>query len=175
MTIERREDVSVITHSLAQHVLTDLRSVDTEQVAFRKGLVRLGRVCGYEIIDSRMPTESVAVETPLTETTGRVRRSQETVHGASGVTRRYLTVAAGSTPDRGSSVRPATDVSSTSTVVVGEHSSTRPAAARNCDSGPAVQAAVQCVGTHSTRTGGSTGIALLLPSSPAIPPVGTRG
>jgi uracil phosphoribosyltransferase len=70
MTIERRDGVSVITHSLAQHVLTDLRSVDTEQVAFRKGLVRLGRVCGYEIIDSRMPTEPVTVRTPLTETTG---------------------------------------------------------------------------------------------------------
>jgi len=70
MTIERRDGVSVITHSLAQHVLTDLRSVDTEQVAFRKGLVRLGRVCGYEIIDSRMPTEPVTIRTPLTETTG---------------------------------------------------------------------------------------------------------
>jgi len=70
MSIERRENASVITHSLAQHVLTDLRSVDTEQVAFRKGLVRLGRVSGYEIIDSRMPTESVPVQTPLTETTG---------------------------------------------------------------------------------------------------------
>jgi len=70
MSIERRENVSVITHSLAQHTLTELRSVDTEQVAFRKGLVRLGRVCGYEIIDSRMPTESVPVQTPLTGTTG---------------------------------------------------------------------------------------------------------
>jgi len=70
MSIDRRENVTVITHSLAQHVLTDLRSVDTEQVAFRKGLVRLGRVCGYEIIDHRMPTESVPVQTPLTETEG---------------------------------------------------------------------------------------------------------
>ena len=71
MTIENREHASVVTHSLAQHILTDLRSVDTEQVAFRKGLVRLGRVCGYEIIDNRMATESVPVQTPLTETTGR--------------------------------------------------------------------------------------------------------
>ena len=70
MSIERHENVSVITHSLAQHTLTDLRSVNTEQVAFRKGLVRLGRVCGYEIIDSRMPTDSAPVQTPLTETTG---------------------------------------------------------------------------------------------------------
>ena len=70
MTIENREHASVVTHSLAQHTLTDLRSVDTEQVAFRKGLVRLGRVCGYEIIDNRMATESVPVQTPLTGTTG---------------------------------------------------------------------------------------------------------
>jgi len=70
MSIERREHASVVTHSLAQHILTELRSVETEQVAFRKGLVRLGRVCGYEIINSRMPTEPRTVQTPLTETTG---------------------------------------------------------------------------------------------------------
>jgi uracil phosphoribosyltransferase len=70
MGIEKRGQASVITHSLAQHILTDLRRVETEQVAFRKGLVKLGRICGYEIIDSRMPTESVQIQTPLTETTG---------------------------------------------------------------------------------------------------------
>ena len=70
MTIEERDHAAVITHALAQHTLTELRSVDTAQVAFRKGLVRLGRICGYEIIDSRMSTESVTVQTPLTETTG---------------------------------------------------------------------------------------------------------
>ncbi len=47
-----------------------LRDVETEQVAFRKGLVKLGRICGYEIIDGVMETEYVTVETPLTETTG---------------------------------------------------------------------------------------------------------
>lgn len=71
MGIDRRENASVITHSLAQHVLTRLRNNDTSQVGFRKGLVKLGRVCGYEIIDNRMPTESVAVETPLTKTAGK--------------------------------------------------------------------------------------------------------
>ncbi len=70
MTIEHGEHASVVTHSLAQHVLTQLRSVETSQIAFRKGLVKLGRICGYEIIDGRLPTESVAVQTPLTETTG---------------------------------------------------------------------------------------------------------
>lgn len=70
MSVEHREHGAVITHALAQHTLTELRSVDTEQIAFRKGLVRLGRVCGYEIIDTWLETEDVPVETPLTETTG---------------------------------------------------------------------------------------------------------
>ena len=70
MSIERRDRASVVTHSLAQHILTELRSVETEQVRFRKGLVRLGRLCGYELVDDRLETESVSVQTPLTETTG---------------------------------------------------------------------------------------------------------
>jgi uracil phosphoribosyltransferase len=70
MTIEDRDDAAVVTHALAQHTLTDLRSADTDQVAFRRGLVQLGRLCGYELIDSRMATEDVSIQTPLTETTG---------------------------------------------------------------------------------------------------------
>ncbi|WP_336001321.1 uracil phosphoribosyltransferase [Halorientalis halophila] len=70
MPIEHRGDAAVLTHALARHTLTDLRSVETEQVAFRKGLVKLGRICGYEIIDGAMDTEAVDVRTPLTETTG---------------------------------------------------------------------------------------------------------
>ncbi|MFC7058851.1 uracil phosphoribosyltransferase [Halovenus salina] len=68
MTLEERDHASVVTHALAQHVLTDLRSVETSQVEFRKGLVKLGRLCGYELIDSRFPTETGTVETPLAET-----------------------------------------------------------------------------------------------------------
>ncbi|WP_136716885.1 uracil phosphoribosyltransferase [Halorientalis salina] len=70
MTIEQRGDARVVTHALARHTLSNLRSADTEQVAFRKGLVKLGRICGYELIDGEMETEEVPVETPLTETTG---------------------------------------------------------------------------------------------------------
>ncbi|QPV64323.1 uracil phosphoribosyltransferase [Halosimplex litoreum] len=70
MAIEDRGDASLITHALASDVLTRLRDVETEQVEFRKGLVKLGRICGYEIIDGAMETEYVAVETPLTETMG---------------------------------------------------------------------------------------------------------
>ncbi|SDX73574.1 uracil phosphoribosyltransferase [Halobellus clavatus] len=74
MAIEDRDDAYLITHALAKDTLSRLRDVDTEQVAFRKGLVKLGRICGYEIIDGAMETEYVSVETPLTETTGeRVR------------------------------------------------------------------------------------------------------
>ena len=70
MTIEDRDDAYLITHALATDTLSRLRDVDTEQVAFRKGLVKLGRICGYEIIDGAMETEYVPVETPLAETTG---------------------------------------------------------------------------------------------------------
>ena len=70
MTIEEREDAAVVTHALAQHTLTELRSAETPQVQFRKGLVKLGRVCGYELVDEYLGTESVPVQTPLTETRG---------------------------------------------------------------------------------------------------------
>jgi uracil phosphoribosyltransferase len=70
MTIEDRDDAYLITHALASDVLTRLRDVETEQVEFRKGLVKLGRICGYEIIDGAMETEYVSVQTPMTETMG---------------------------------------------------------------------------------------------------------
>src|SRR6056297_3819321 len=70
MTIEDRGDAHVVTHALAKDTLSKLRDVETEQVGFRKGLVKLGRICGYEIIDGAMETEYVSIDTPLTETTG---------------------------------------------------------------------------------------------------------
>ncbi|MFC4551820.1 MULTISPECIES: uracil phosphoribosyltransferase [Halorussus] len=70
MTIEDRGDAKLLTHALAQDTLSKIRDVETEQVGFRKGLVKLGRICGYEIIDGAMETEYVEIETPLTETTG---------------------------------------------------------------------------------------------------------
>ena len=68
--IEDRDDAYLITHALAKDSLSKLRDVRTEQVAFRKGLVKLGRICGYEIIDGAMDTEYVSIETPLEATTG---------------------------------------------------------------------------------------------------------
>jgi uracil phosphoribosyltransferase len=70
MPIEERGDAQLVTHALARDTLTRLRDVDTEQVGFRKGLVKLGRVCGYEVIDGLLETEYRQVQTPLTETTG---------------------------------------------------------------------------------------------------------
>ncbi|MFC7044019.1 uracil phosphoribosyltransferase [Halobacteriaceae archaeon GCM10025711] len=70
MTIENRGDANVITHALAKDTLSRIRDRRTEQVSFRKGLVKLGRISGYEIIDGMMDTEYVSIETPLTETTG---------------------------------------------------------------------------------------------------------
>jgi uracil phosphoribosyltransferase (EC 2.4.2.9) len=70
MPIEQREDAFLITHALAKDTLSTLRSVETEQVGFREGLVDLGRVCGYELIDGAMDSEFVPIETPLAETTG---------------------------------------------------------------------------------------------------------
>ena len=70
MPIEDRDNAYLITHALAKDTLSKLRDVETEQVAFRKGLVKLGRIAGYEIIDGAMETEYVPVTTPLEETTG---------------------------------------------------------------------------------------------------------
>jgi uracil phosphoribosyltransferase len=79
MAIEDRDDAHVVTHALARDVLTELRDVETEQVAFRKGLVKLGRICGYEIIDGVMETEYQRIRTPLAETTGERVRGLENV------------------------------------------------------------------------------------------------
>ncbi|BBD71639.1 uracil phosphoribosyltransferase [Sulfodiicoccus acidiphilus] len=49
---------------LARHILTQLRDRNTNQVLFRKNLVRLGRLIGYEIANT-MEVEEVTVETPL--------------------------------------------------------------------------------------------------------------
>ncbi|MCY4731672.1 uracil phosphoribosyltransferase [Natronomonas gomsonensis] len=79
MPIEDRDDAHVITHALAKHTLSELRSVDTDQVAFRNGLIDLGRLCGFEIIDGMMDTEYVSITTPLAETTGEVVKGLDDV------------------------------------------------------------------------------------------------
>jgi uracil phosphoribosyltransferase len=72
MPIREREHGAEIDHAVATDILTRLRDVETEQIAFRKGLVKLGRLCGYEIVDGFMATADVPIRTPLAETTGAV-------------------------------------------------------------------------------------------------------
>jgi len=56
--------LTVVDHPYAQAVLTKLRDRNTKQVEFRKGLVRLGRVIGLEMVKD-FGVEPVEVETPL--------------------------------------------------------------------------------------------------------------
>ena len=57
-------EVKVVDHPYVQAVLTVLRDRRTDQIEFRKSLVRLGRAMGYEVI-REFETEEVTVETPL--------------------------------------------------------------------------------------------------------------
>ncbi|MEF8779036.1 MAG: uracil phosphoribosyltransferase [Natronomonas sp.] len=79
MAIEDRGDAHVITHALAKHTLSEIRSAETGQVAFRNGLIDLGRLCGFEIIDGMMDTEYVSITTPLSGTTGEVVKGLDNV------------------------------------------------------------------------------------------------
>ncbi|MCD6189266.1 MAG: uracil phosphoribosyltransferase [Thermococcus sp.] len=59
-------------------ILTELRDKETDSIAFRKGLVKLGRFMGYEIIKT-METAKVKVETPLEETEGIIVKDRRNV------------------------------------------------------------------------------------------------
>ena len=74
MTLDQRGDARVLTHPLAQHTLVDLRDVETDPVAFRRELHRLGRVCGYTLAAEYFETEPVEVQTPLAPASGRRSR-----------------------------------------------------------------------------------------------------
>jgi len=56
--------VKILDHPLAQSILTELRDKSTGQIEFRKGLVRLGRLMAFRIVED-FDTETVYVETPL--------------------------------------------------------------------------------------------------------------
>ncbi|PSN83104.1 uracil phosphoribosyltransferase [Candidatus Marsarchaeota G2 archaeon ECH_B_SAG-G16] len=70
--------LQVVNRPFARHILTKLRSKDTDQVNFRKNLVRLGRILGYEIADQLSYIE-VEVETPIAKAKGIVIDSLEKV------------------------------------------------------------------------------------------------
>lgn len=54
----------VVNRKYALSILTMLRNKETPQIDFRKGLVRLGRILGFEIIED-YEYEELDVETPL--------------------------------------------------------------------------------------------------------------
>jgi uracil phosphoribosyltransferase len=68
----------VLDRPFARHILAKLRAKDTDQVNFRKNLVRLGRIIGYEIADSLDYTE-VIVHTPISVARGVVIRDLDHV------------------------------------------------------------------------------------------------
>jgi len=59
----------IVDHPLAQKELTILRDKTSNSIAFRKGLVHLGRYIGYEIA-GRMEKVQREVETPLSRALG---------------------------------------------------------------------------------------------------------
>ncbi|EZQ03078.1 MULTISPECIES: uracil phosphoribosyltransferase [Acidianus] len=54
----------LLSSPLALHILTQIRNKDTDQINFRKGMVRLGRLIGYKIVDT-MDYKVIEIETPL--------------------------------------------------------------------------------------------------------------
>ncbi len=59
-------------------ILTELRDEKTGPIAFRKGLVRLGRYMAYELTKT-MDVEKVRVKTPLEETEGMIIKDRRNV------------------------------------------------------------------------------------------------
>lgn len=57
-------ELRVVNRKYAQSILTTLRDKNTSQIEFRKGLVKLGRILGLEIVED-YDTEEYVVETPL--------------------------------------------------------------------------------------------------------------
>ncbi|AHL21716.1 uracil phosphoribosyltransferase [Thermococcus nautili] len=79
MKAERWEGVYSFEDSpFLMEILTELRDERTGPIAFRKGLVKLGRYMAYELTKT-METEKVPVKTPLEETEGVIVRDRRNV------------------------------------------------------------------------------------------------
>jgi uracil phosphoribosyltransferase len=70
--------VHVIDHPLVQHKLTLMRMKSTSTSAFRNLVSEVSMLLAYEVTRD-MPTQAVAIETPLTRTTGPVLDGKKTV------------------------------------------------------------------------------------------------
>jgi len=70
--------VHVIAHPLVQHKLSLMRMKSTSTSAFRKLISEVSLLLAYEVTRD-MPTHSVAIETPLTRTSGPMLDGKKTV------------------------------------------------------------------------------------------------
>lgn len=59
----------LIDHIAAHEELTKIRDKNTNQIGFRKGIVKIGRICGYEIINI-MDKKQIEIETPIAKFKG---------------------------------------------------------------------------------------------------------
>lgn len=70
--------VWLVDHPFAQQELLVLRDKNTNSVRFRKGLVRIGRICGYELM-RLLGKRTVTVTTPLGRCRGRIVAGKDIV------------------------------------------------------------------------------------------------
>ena len=73
-----KPSVTVVEHPMVLEQLTLARDRKTNQVAFRKAIYRLGRYMAYEFLKT-MPTQDVAVQTPLGPAPGRKVRGNDKI------------------------------------------------------------------------------------------------
>jgi uracil phosphoribosyltransferase len=64
------EGLRVVDHPVLQRAVCDLRAADTSRAGFRAAMAEAAAMLAYEALRD-VPTEEVAVETPLEPTTGR--------------------------------------------------------------------------------------------------------
>lgn len=68
----------LVDHPFAQQELLVLRDKNTNSVRFRKGLVRIGRICGYELMHL-LDKKYVVIATPLGRCRGRIVAEKDIV------------------------------------------------------------------------------------------------
>ncbi len=59
----------IVDSIAAQEELTKIRDKNTRQISFRNGLIKIGRICGYEIMEI-LEKEEIKIETPLAKSKG---------------------------------------------------------------------------------------------------------
>lgn len=64
-----KDNIWVVDHPFAQVELAKIRDKNTGRTEFRKGLVKLGRISGYELMNM-LGREEIEIETPLAKCKG---------------------------------------------------------------------------------------------------------